>query len=106
MKIEFHIESGQPKVNIDGEWNALSLFLESDSSSFDNSALRHIELKKTRQWMGNASTINLISGNTFEVSTELDLDLNNVKVSQKQLITLINKWSKFEKEKTPFTINV
>ena len=32
MEARFYIEAGQPKVMIDGEWNALSLFLESDSS--------------------------------------------------------------------------
>ena len=104
MKAKFHIESGQPQVLINGEWNALSLFLESDAS-FEE-AKRHIELKKNRQWMGNASTLCLISGSLFKVSTELDLDLNPVEIHQKQLLTLIKEWVKFEEEQVPHEISV
>ena len=43
MEAKFYIEADQPKVMIDGEWNALYLFLETDSS-FDE-ARNHIELK-------------------------------------------------------------
>jgi len=104
MEAKFYIEADQPKVQIDGEWNALSLFLESDSS-FDD-VQRHIQLKKSRQWMGNTSVIQLVSGSLFKVSTELDLELKSVEVHQKKLVSLIKAWAKFEKERVPFVINV
>ena len=104
MEAKFYIEADQPKVMIDGEWNALSLFLETDSS-FDE-ARNHIELKKKRQWMGNTSVLQLVSGSLFEVSTELDLDLSKVEIFQKKLLVLIDAWDKFEKERVPHVINV
>jgi len=104
MEAKFYIEAGQPKVLIDGEWNALSLFLESDSSFPE--AIRHIELKKQRQWMGNTSVLRLISGTKFAVSTELDLELNEVEIYQKQLLSLVSIWLKFEKDKVPKIVNV
>ena len=79
MEARFYIEAGQPKVMIDGEWNALSLFLESDSSFSE--AVRHIELKKQRRWIGNTSVLHLVSGSKFEVSTELDLELKKILIT-------------------------
>ncbi len=104
MEAKFYIDADQPKVQIDGEWNALCLFLESDSS-FEG-VLRHIKLKKTRRWMGNASVVQLVSGSLFKVSTELELELKSVEVHQKKLLSLIKAWTKFEKERVPFIINV
>jgi len=104
MEAKFYIDSGQPKVLINGEWNALSLFLESDSSFPE--AIKHIELKKQKKWMGNTSVIHLISGSKFKVSTELDLSLNSVELYQKQLLTLVSTWVKFEKDNVPNIISV
>ena len=104
MKAKFYIESGQPKVLIDGEWNALSLFLESDSSFPD--AIKHIELKKQKQWMGNTSVLRVVSGSMYEVSTELDISLKPVQLYQKQLLNLLNAWFKFEKDNVPRVISV
>ncbi len=104
MKAKFYIESGQPKVLIDGEWNALSLFLESDSSFPD--AIKHIELKKQKQWMGNTSVLRVVSGSMYEVSTELDISLKPVQLYQKQLLNLLNAWFKFEKDNVPKVISV
>ena len=78
MEARFYIEGGQPKVLINGEWNALSLFLESDS--YFDEARKHIELKKDRLWMGNTSVLNLISGSLFRVSSELDTELTSVEI--------------------------
>jgi hypothetical protein len=44
MKAKFYLDGGQPKVEIDNEWNALSLFLESDSSFED--VVRHLVVVK------------------------------------------------------------
>ncbi|MFM5038375.1 hypothetical protein ACEUBS_07875 [Aeromonas veronii] len=104
MEARFYIEAGQPKVMIDGEWNALSLFLESDSSFSE--AVRHIELKKQRRWIGNTSVLHLVSGSKFEVSTELDLELKKVDIYQNQLLALIGAWREFEKKREPHVINV
>lgn len=104
MKANFYLENGNPKVEIDGEWNSLSLFLESDSSFAE--AKKHIELKKEKRWMGNTSTLQLVSGSKFEVSTELDVELATVILSQKQLLKLIDAWDKFKHEKAPCVINV
>lgn len=104
MEARFYIEAGQPKVIIDGEWNALSLFLESDSSFSE--AVRHIELKKQRQWIGNTSVLKLVSGSIFEVSTGLDMGLEKVEIYQKQLNTLIRARLEFEKNRKPHVINV
>jgi hypothetical protein len=104
MKAKFYVEAGQPKVLINGEWNALSLFLETDSSFED--ARKHVELKKTRDWMGNTSLLKLVSGSVFEVSTPLEIDLNAVQVYRKQLLILIDEWAKFKKNREPNVVNV
>ncbi|WP_020409581.1 hypothetical protein [Hahella ganghwensis] len=104
MEAKFYIEAGQPKVLIDGEWNALSLFLESDSS-FEE-ARKHVELKKCCQWMGNTSVLSLVSGNLFRVSTKLEIELNSVEIYQKQLLALIEEWAEFEREKAPHVVSV
>jgi hypothetical protein len=104
MKAKFYINSGQPKVIIDGEWNALSLFLESDSSTSD--VRSHIELKRGRALRGNVSVVRLISGSSFKVSTELDIELASVTLFQKQLLKLIDVWGKFKSDRKPCIINV
>jgi hypothetical protein len=104
MKVEFCFENAQHKVFIDGAWNSLSLFLETDSI-FDE-IRNHIELKKKRMWMGNTSTIKLVSGSQFEISTDLDLELDSVVIFQKQLLKLMDVWRVFEEDKKPRVINV
>ena len=104
MKIEYVIESNEPKVLVDGEWNALSMFLETESS---NPHVRnHIGLKKKRKWMGNASTLCLISGSLFEVSTNLDLELENIEIHSKKLLELMSAWCDFENNRKPNVIHV
>ena len=44
--------------------------------------------------MGNTSTIELLSGSQFKVSTELGIDLYSVEFYQKQLLSLIKALSK------------
>ena len=104
MEAKFEIDCGQPKVLIDGAWNALSLFLESDSSM--GNIRKHIELKKTKKWMGNTSTIQLINGSKFTVSTELGIDAASVEVFQKQLLELMNIWELFTNDRQPRTIHL
>ena len=104
MKAIFYIESGQQKVLIDGCWNSLSLFLESDSSS--TSVRNHINLKKTNKWQGNVSTVHLVEGSLFEVSTDLDIKLESVRIYQKQLITLIKTWNEFTQKNKRIVKNV
>ncbi|WP_045856308.1 hypothetical protein [Teredinibacter purpureus] len=104
MEAKFYIECGEPKVQINGEWNALSLFLESDSSFPD--AIKHIELRKQKQWMGNTSVLRIVSGSLYEVSTELDISLKPVQLYQKQLLKLVSAWFAFEKDNVPKVISV
>ncbi|EAZ97376.1 hypothetical protein MELB17_10748 [Marinobacter sp. ELB17] len=55
--------------------------------------------------MGNTSTIELLSGSQFKVSTELGIDLYSVEFYQKQLLSLIKAWDKFKNNKMALTIN-
>ena len=104
MEARFYVEDGRPKVTIDGAWNSLSLFLEYDSSF--GGVRNHIELKKQRRWMGNTSVVQLVSGSEFELSTELDSELAKVVIYQKQLLRLIDAWSKFEHDRKSCVVNV
>ncbi len=104
MKAEYYFDGKQPKVIIDGEWNSLSLFLESDSSFSE--VKNHIELKKPRPWIGNTSAVNLISGSKFEVYSELDSNLGKTLIFQKQLLKLMEEWRKFLSDKKERTIDV
>lgn len=104
MKAKFYLDGGQPKVEIDNEWNALSLFLESDSSFED--VVRHLELKKQRRWMGNTSVIRHISGSKYQVSTELDVNIKSVELSQSQLLRLIEAWHDFNNNRIDCIVSV
>lgn len=97
MKIEFYTEGSQPRVKVEGKWNSLSLFIESDSSFAD--VKKHIELKKQKPWIGNTSTIKPASGSKYEIFSELDPELETVVIFRKQLLDLINEWEQFKFDK-------
>jgi|SRR5690554_1602385 len=104
MKAKFYLDGGQAKVKIDDEWNALSLFLESDASFAE--VVKHVELKKQREWIGNTSIVRPIAGGKYEVSTPLDMDLKSVEVNQKQLLKLIEAWHLFKENNVICVVNV
>jgi len=104
MKARFYFEGGQPKVEFNGEWNSLSLFLESDASFTD--VKNHIELKKQRKWIGNISIIHLLSGSQFEIYSDLLPELKSVKIFRKKLLFLMQEFEDFQKNKKEKIIEI
>lgn len=104
MKANFHHKpEGGLSVTFDGAWNALSLFLESDSCEH---AMRHINAKKKEAWMGNISILKLKGEGKYELSSELATDASTIVVSRAQLLRAIDEWNQFRSNKNDKVVNL
>ena len=105
MKALFYKDGNHLKVEFDGEWNALSMFIETDCEWSE--IRKHIELN-TDGCAGNTSSITRISGNKYCVSCTLGLGLSSVEIDQKQLLKIFDAWDEFnrDRKKKSFIIEV
>ena len=104
MKVKYLVEGGQHKAYIDGDWNALSLFLETDSVFHE--AVKHVTLRERGKWMGNTTTIEFLEGSRYVIYSELEIELSRVEIYEKQFMLLLNAWRKFKSNGNEITVTV